>query len=81
MSMTTIKVPVELRDRLSALAGREHITMADAVARALDAAEEAAFWSQVATTMGEVHTSPDAEHLSGTLADGLDPDETWDDVW
>ena len=78
MATTTIKVPTELRDRLAELARREHTTLAGAIARSLDAAEDAAFWAAVTETMGE----PDrvAERFSGTLSDGLDPDETWDDV-
>jgi hypothetical protein len=85
MAFTTIKVPVELRDRLAALAGRENTTLAGAIARSLDAAESAAFWADVARTMGKADAassvSSDVERLSGSLSDGLDPDETWDDVW
>ena len=85
MPSTTIKVPVELRDRLAALATRENTTLAGAIARSLDASESAAFWADVASTMGIPDAgSPatsDAEQLSGSLTDGLDPDKTWDDVW
>jgi hypothetical protein len=82
---STIKVPVELRDRLAALASRESTTLAGAIARSLDAAESAAFWSDVERTMGTSgvgsSTSSGVEQLSGSLTDGLDPEETWDDVW
>lgn len=82
---TTIKVPVELRDRLAALASREHTTLAGAIAQSLDAAESAAFWADVARTMGPPDAgspaSSDVEQLSGSLIDGLDPRESWDDVW
>lgn len=44
---TTIKVPVELRDRLAARAQRQHTTLAGAIARALDESDERAFWEQV----------------------------------
>ena len=85
MRTTTIKVPVELRDRLAARAESEHLTLAEAIRRALDAAEEAAFWTGVAATMGAPAATPapqvEAEELRGTLADGLDPTESWDDVW
>jgi hypothetical protein len=90
MRTTTIKVPVELRDRLAARAEQEHTTLAEAIRRSLDAAEDAAFWSGVAATMGQPiatatprATTPQAaaEELRGSLADGLDPTETWDDVW
>jgi hypothetical protein len=85
MPSTTIKVPVELRDRLAALASRDHTTLAGAITRSLDAAESAAFWAEVAKTMGTPGAgspaSSDVEQLSGNLTDGLDPQETWDDVW
>lgn len=85
MSSTTIKVPVELRDRLAALASRENTTLAGAIARSLDAAESAVFWADVARTMSTTGVgspvSSYAEELSGSLTDGLDPEETWDDVW
>jgi predicted DNA-binding protein len=85
MASTTIKVPVELRDRLAALASRESTTLAGAIARSLDAAESAAFWADVARTMGTTgvgsSASSDVEQLSGSLTDGLDPEESWDDVW
>ncbi|HZV27186.1 MAG TPA: hypothetical protein VFG00_12950 [Acidothermaceae bacterium] len=85
MPSTTIKVPVELRNRLAALASRGNTTLAGAIAQSLDAAENAAFWADVATTMGSTNAgSPalsDVEQLSGSLTDGLEPGETWDDVW
>lgn len=84
MASTTIKVPVELRDRLAALASRDNTTLAGAITRSLDAAEAAAFWAEVARTMdapGRPAASSDVEQLSGSLTDGLDPEESWDDVW
>lgn len=80
MTTTTIKVPTELRDRLAELARREHTTLAGAIARSLDAAEDAAFWTAVTETMGGSGPQREAERFSGTLSDGLDPDEIWDDV-
>lgn len=80
MTTTTIKVPTDLRDRLAEVARREHTTLAGAIARSLDAAENAAFWEAVEETMGGSEPQREAEQLSGSLADGLDPDETWDDV-
>ncbi len=93
MPTTTIKVPIELRDRIAALAEREHTTLAGAITRSLDAAEEAAFWVSVSETLGASHVAGQsrvdahlesrvtAEALSGDLTDGLDPEESWDDVW
>ena len=84
MPATTIKVPSELRDRLAAIAKREHTTLAGAIARSLDAAEEASFWSDVASRMvtaGDASRVSDPAALESTLTDGLDPAETWDDVW
>ena len=85
MPSTTIKVPVELRDRLAALARRDNTSLAGAITASLDSAESAAFWTDVVRTMSTTGVgSPiafDVEQLSGSLADGLDPDESWDDVW
>ena len=84
MASTTIKVPVELRNRLAALAERDHTTLAGAIERSLDAAEESAFWTRLAATMRSAATGVSrrlAEDVSGSLADGLDPAESWDDVW
>ena len=85
MASTTIKVPVELRDRLAVLASRENTTLAGAIAQSLNAAESAAFWADVSKTMGTTGaaapSSSEIEQLSGSLIDGLDPEETWDDVW
>lgn len=84
MTSTTIKVPVELRDRIAELAKREHTTLAGAIALSLDRAETAAFWEDVRATMSGVETQAattnDAEQLAATLTDGLDPDEDWTDV-
>jgi hypothetical protein len=82
MAMTTIKVPVQLRDRLALLARREHTTLAAAIERSLDRADTAAFWEEMRATMGaeQVALSRDAVRVAGTLADGLDPDEDWTDV-
>jgi predicted DNA-binding protein len=83
MTSTTIKVPVELRDRLAELAKREHTTLAGAIERSLDQAETAAFWEDVRATMSGGDTpavlAQDTERL-GALKDGLDPDEDWTDV-
>jgi predicted transcriptional regulator len=82
MVMTTIKVPAELHDRLALLARREHTTLAGAIERSLDRADAAAFWEEMRVTMGaeQAGLSGDARRLAGTLADGLDPDEDWNDV-
>lgn len=77
---TTIKVPVELRDRLAEIARREHTTLAGAIARTLDGADEAAFWRRAAEAMTVAAGGAAAATVEGTLADGLDPDERWDDV-
>jgi predicted transcriptional regulator len=51
MAMTTIKVPTELRDRLAARAKKDHITLAAAIAKALDEADERQFWDAFGTRM------------------------------
>ncbi|PSK98297.1 hypothetical protein CLV30_12083 [Haloactinopolyspora alba] len=84
MSTTTIRVPRELHDRLTRHATDEGTTLAGAIERALDAEEDAAFWDEARATMGatlaQTTLRGDTEALSGTLTDGLDPDENWDDV-
>lgn len=78
-NMTTIKVPMELRDRISKFAKSQHTTMAEAVEKALDAAETEAFWADVRATMGTPEARADihreTEALSGTLRDGLEPED------
>lgn len=82
MPTTSIKVPVELRDRLSGLARRRQMTLAATIAHALDVAESTEFWEQVRTSMPERSlTDTTADDLDRTLADGLDPDEDWSDVF
>ncbi|HEU0190491.1 MAG TPA: hypothetical protein VFR17_04375 [Mycobacterium sp.] len=82
MPTTSIKVPVELRDRLSALARRQRMTLAAAITHALDVAESTEFWERVRASMPERPSpgSASADDLDRTLADGLDPDEDWGDV-
>ncbi|MGH3738544.1 MAG: hypothetical protein ACRDT6_23485 [Micromonosporaceae bacterium] len=84
MSTTTIKVPVELRDRLAERARRDHLTLAEEIARSLDIADDVAFWDAVRSTMGTAEageaTARDARTFEGALTDGLDPDEDWNDV-
>lgn len=85
MPTTTIKVPVELRDRLAVVAGREKTTLAGAIAASLDAAESARFWSDLARALtdeqGRRSLTGESTRFAASLADGLDREETWDDVW
>jgi hypothetical protein len=80
---TTIKVPVELRDRLAERARRDHVTLADAIARSLDAADAAEFWNAVRTTMGDedarASLAVETRRLDSAVSDGLEP-EDWSDV-
>jgi hypothetical protein len=82
MAMTTIKVSVELRDRLALVARREHTTVAGAIEKSLDRADTATFWDEMRTALGaeEDALSREAGRLAGTLTDGLDPDEDWSDL-
>lgn len=84
MATTTLKVPVELRDRLAERARRRRTTLAGAIAQALEAAEEREFWEEVRETMGTAEARADlaaeSERLSTTLRDGLDREEDWSDV-
>lgn len=83
VKMTTIKVPVALRDRIAELAQARHETMAQAVEHALDAADEEMFWAKARATMGtapaHAHLQSESERFSATLADALEP-EDWSDI-
>ncbi|PZF79512.1 hypothetical protein [Jiangella anatolica] len=81
---TTIRVPRELHDRLSKYAAAHHTSLAGAIGRALDAEERAAFWDDVRSTMGTREgvdeLRGETERYAGSLKDGLDPNERWDDI-
>lgn len=81
MTTTTIKVSKELRDRLAVLAQAENTTLAGAIERSLDAADDAQFWAAVAATMSPGTVAADSAGHAATLADGLDANEDWSDVW
>jgi hypothetical protein len=70
--MTTIKVPTELRDRLAARAKSENITLAAAIAKALDEAEERQFWDAVRKENARLTEKERAEYFhDSTLLDDL----------
>ena len=72
MTVTTIKVPNELRDRLAAKAKHENLTMAAVIARALDEAEEREFWERVQEENGRISEEERAERVhDSTLLDDL----------
>jgi hypothetical protein len=75
----TIKVPEDLKARLDALAAAERLTLAGVIGRRLDVADEADFWRRFDEAAfrdgGPVEDLPGA-----SLKDGLDPDETWEDI-
>ncbi|MGL5930259.1 MAG: hypothetical protein ACRCY8_15105 [Dermatophilaceae bacterium] len=85
MPSTTIRLSRQLHERLAQRAKADHLTLAGAIERALDVEENAKFWSRAAETMGSPNSRPMglavSSDLAGTLKDGLDPDESWDDVW
>ncbi|MFF8767169.1 hypothetical protein ACF07Q_21830 [Nocardiopsis dassonvillei] len=69
---TTIKVPRRLRDRISARAQREHVTLATAIEQALDASEELEFWADVRRHHQGLSEEERRSHLSDrTLGDDL----------
>lgn len=84
MASTTIRVSRQLHDRLAKRAASRQTSLAEAIEHALDTEERADFWADVEATMGSAGSQAairvDTEALSGTLMDGLDPDERWDDV-
>jgi uncharacterized protein with von Willebrand factor type A (vWA) domain len=56
--MTTIKVSVETRDRLKKLADEDHLTLDAELARTLDKAEEARFWTGVREDYARLQADP-----------------------
>ncbi|WP_205325203.1 hypothetical protein [Glycomyces sp. YM15] len=82
-AMTTIKVPVELRDRIARLAEERHLSMAGAVERAIDVAEEEEFWARARAVMGTVEArvglQRESERLAPSLGDELEA-EDWSDI-
>ena len=74
--MTTIKVPAELRDRLAARAKKDHITLAAAIAKALDESDERQFWDAARSENVRLNPEEREEYLrNGTLLDDLDDPE------
>ena len=73
MTMTTIKVPAELRDRLAARAKSENITLAAAIAKALDESDERQFWDAVREENARLTQEEHAAYVQdSTLLDDLD---------
>ena len=69
---TTIKVPRELRDRLSALARSQHTTLAGAITHILDEADEQAFWAAIRADHALLTAEQREESaFDATLADDL----------
>jgi predicted transcriptional regulator len=85
VSSTTVRLSRQLHERLARRAEAEHTTLAGVIEHALDVQEREEFWAQAAITLGsaEAHQVAQAEsvRMAGTLRDGLDLGETWDDVW
>ena len=78
--MPTVKVESDVHSRLVRLAAVEGTTIGGVIARSLDVLEESEFWAAVERTMVAGRLQAAAEEFVGTLADGLDPDETWEDL-
>lgn len=69
---TTIKVPRELRDRLSALARAQNTTLAGAITRILDEADEQSFWAAIRAENALLTAEQREERVSdATLTDDL----------
>lgn len=86
MPITTIKVPVELRDRLAEVAQRECTTLAKVIARLLDAAEERQFWDAVSRAHQALSEEERAQYvpdatLSDNLTDANDDQLSAEDRW
>lgn len=78
-TMTTVKVPRALRDRLAQRARTSHTTLAGALEQALDATEEQEFWAAVRTSNAQADVDPLAsvalrDNLADDADDALGPD-------
>jgi len=79
-NMTTIKVSVQTRDRLKKLADEDHVSMDAELARTLDKAEEARFWTGVREDYARLQADPhewasytgELAEWDHTVGDGLD---------
>ncbi len=83
---TTIKVPKTLHDRIATRARREHVTLAAAIERALDEADEQEFWVAVHNENSALTDDEREARLpNATLGDGLtnadDDALTDEDAW
>jgi hypothetical protein len=85
MDTTTLRVSRRLHDRLSQRAKARGTTLSGAIEQALDLAERQEFWAQAAATMasagGPGGSASRVDDFPATLRDGLDLNETWNDVW
>lgn len=72
--MTTMKVPVEVRDRLMALAQEHNRPLGAELAALLDDAEERKWWSAAKAASARLQADPDE------WADYLKETEDWDAV-
>lgn len=78
-SMTSIKVPRALRDRLATRARRYHTTLAGALEQVLDESEEREFWDAVRSANAAGEQDPLAsvalgDNLGDASDDALGPD-------
>jgi predicted transcriptional regulator len=72
-AVTTIKVPVELRDRIAAQARQNNVTLAAVIAKALDEADERRFWEAVRAENVAITEEERLERIhDSTLMDDLD---------
>ncbi|MGH2976229.1 MAG: hypothetical protein ACRDLL_15395 [Solirubrobacterales bacterium] len=65
---TTIRVPIETRDRLNSLAARRNEPAGEVVAKLVSAADEDAMLAEVATGFEKIASDPEA--LSAYRAEG-----------
>ena len=78
--MQTVKVASDVHSRLVHLASERGTTIGSVISRSLDVLEESEFWAAVEHTMVATRAPTQADEFAGTLMDGLDPAETWEDI-
>jgi predicted transcriptional regulator len=87
MESVTVRIPTQLRDVLKAMAEQMNQSMQDVITRAVENYRRELFFAQANEAYARMMADPvqKAEHEAelrewdGTLMDGLDPDEQWNE--
>jgi hypothetical protein len=84
MRSVTVKIPVEVRDRLAELAASDHRSMGDLIAELVERERRRRFFDETDAAFARLQADPAAwedyqaelRSMEGTLMDGLE-DDPW----